>query len=228
MTLKIIKKSAEELQVFVDWAKGVLQKDFVVESVPHGDQSNVLKLCSEDGNYFLKIAPALEKEKVRLEWLSGRVSVPRVIGFSHLEGQDVLLLSEIVGENLARLKKEWNATDVVRSLADAVKAFHAIDITGCPFGDGGSGKVLVHGDACLPNLIFKDRTFVGYIDLGGVAVDSPDVDLAAGVWTLQHNLGPGYGKEFLERYGIADVTDDTVEMLRQRYEGMIEAWGFSK
>jgi aminoglycoside phosphotransferase len=40
----------------------------------------------------------------------------------------------------------------------------------------------VHGDACLPNF---------------VRIDSPEIDLAAAVWSLDHNLGPGFGGAFL-------------------------------
>jgi len=58
-----------------------------------------------------------------------------------------------------------------------------------------------------------------------MTVADPEVDLSAAVWSLQHNLGSGFGKMFLERYGVRDATDEYVESLRMRYEDMQQTWG---
>ena len=85
-----------------------------------------------------------------------------------------------------------------------------------PFG--GCGSVLVHGDACLPNFLFSAEQLSGYIDVGNMALGEPEVDLAAAVWSLQHNLGHGYGLEFLSQYGVEQADEEEVERLRQLYE----------
>jgi len=49
--------------------------------------------------------------------------------------------------------------------------------------------VLVHGDFCLPNVLVMEGSLTGVIDVGRAAIASPEVDLAAGVWSLQYNFG---------------------------------------
>lgn len=106
-------------------------------------------------------------ERDRLEWLEGKLSVPRVLGYSEADGREALLLSAIEGKNLAELKKEWSAEKMVDVLALALKRFHSVDAKDFPFGFTGAGKVLVHGDACLPNFLFTEDERFGYVDVGG-------------------------------------------------------------
>lgn len=212
-------------QPFTQWAQAQLGGDAVVTKEPHGDQSTVYNLVGSSGSYFLKIAPDLKKERDRLAWLDGKLPVPKVIGFTHIKDNDALLLSAVEGVNLAKLKKEWPVNKVISKLAEALRKFHATSTIGCPFGHSGPGKVLVHGDACLPNFIFKGDTFSGYIDLGDMSVDLPEVDFAAAIWSLQYNLGPGYGLEFLKEYGVKNATEEMAERLRLRYEDTQKEWG---
>lgn len=212
-------------KVFTHWAEKELGSNIVVTKEPHGDQSTVYRLATPRGNYFLKIASELENERERLEWLAGKLPVPRVIGFIKIEDQDALLLSAIEGLNLAKLKKEWPSDRVIHKLAEALLQFHAVGINDCPFGEPGLGKILVHGDACLPNFIFKGGIFSGFIDLGDMRIDDVEVDLSAAIWSLQHNLGPGYGLKFLREYGVKNPTDELAEKLRLRYEDVQKNWG---
>ncbi len=216
-------KSTEE--AFINWAKTQLSGDITVTREPHGDQSTVYFLKSSGKNYFLKIAPSLEKESERLKWLSGKLPVPEVIGFTHINDKDALLLSAVGGANLAKLCKEWGGEKVAKRLAEVLVQFHSVSAKDCPFGTAGVGKVLIHGDACLPNFIFNNDNFSGYIDLGDTRVDFPKVDLSAAVWSLQYNLGAGYGLIFLKEYGIKNATDELVERLRLKYEDAQKEWG---
>lgn len=212
-------------QKFINWAKEQLKVNTTVTKEDYGDQSKVFKLRAASGNYFLKIGAGLEKERERLEWLNGKLPVPRVIGFTKSEDKDALLLSAIEGKNLAALSKEWPAEKIVDKLVKALRQFHIVDAKNCPFGNYEAGKVLIHGDACLPNFIFQGDNFLGYIDLGGLMVASPEVDFSAAIWSLQYNLGAGYGRMFLEKYGVKNVTDELVEKLRLQYEDMQKEWG---
>src|SRR3990167_1354573 len=205
-------------QKFINWAKEKLNDVIDVLKDDYGDQSEVFKLHTRNGNYFLKVGLGLEKELKRLEWLQGKLPVPKIIGFSNTANKYALLLSAIEGKNLAALSKEWPAEKVVGELTETLHQFHAIDVKNCPFGTYEEGKVLIHGDACLPNFIFQDNNFSGYIDLGGVMVANPEIDFSATIWSLRYNLGPGYGAMFLKKYGVKNVTDEMVEKLRLRYE----------
>lgn len=210
---------------FVNWVEKRLGTPISVTKEIHGDQSDVFRIEFSDKKYFLKIGKELEKERERLEWLKGKLLVPNIIGFTHISGKDGLLLSEIEGENLATLSKKWSGDKIVDKLAEALRRFHATDATGFPFGVAGADKVLIHGDACLPNFMFKNDIFSGYIDLGDLSIDYREVDLAAAVWSLQYNLGSEYGLMFLQKYGIENPTQEMVKEFLLQYEKMQEAWG---
>lgn len=212
-------------QKYIDWARKQLQGDATVTKEEYGDQNKVFKLCASNGNYFLKVGSGLEKEKKRLNWLSKKLPVPKVVGFNNIDDKDTLLLSAIEGVNLAELSKKWPAEKVVDKLVEVLHQFHTIDAKSCPFGTFEPSNVLIHGDACLPNFMFKNDNFSGFIDLGDVAIDSPEVDFSAAIWSLQYNLGAGYGMMFLEKYGVKNVTDKLVEKLRLQYEDMQQKWG---
>ena len=136
-------------------------------------------------------------------------------------------LSAIEGENLKSIAHELGIEKVIDILVGALHRFHGTDIKECPFGTQQEDNVLVHGDACLPNFIIKDGELSGYIDLKDMRIDKKEVDLAAGVWSLQYNFGPGLGIIFLEKYGVENPTEEMVENLRLQYETVIEDWGLN-
>lgn len=210
---------------FVDWARIKLGDDIEVMKEKYGDQSTVYHIYASHANYFLKIAPNLSAEREKLDWLYGKLPVPKVVGFTQIKDKDALLLSAISGKNLAELKKEWPVEKIINALIKALLRFHTVDIKNCPFGSFGPDKILVHGDACLSNFIFQGDVFSGYVDLGDARIDVPEVDLSAAIWSLQYNLGPGYGLKFLEKYGVKDATEESVEKLRLQYEDMQKEWG---
>lgn len=212
---------------YISWAEKQLGGKAAIFKEPHGDQSTVYHLTVSSGDYFLKIASGLEKERERLLWLEEKLLVPKVIAFTRIGDKEVLLLSAVEGENLAKFAKEWTPDVVTNKLAEALQKFHAVGTQDCPFGGPKPDAVLVHGDACLPNFIFKDGALSGYIDVGGLRIGEKEIDLSAAVWSLQYNLGPGHGLKFLEKYGIKDATEGLVEKLRLRYEAMQEGWGLS-
>ncbi len=220
-----MKKIKDLDENFIGWIKTQLGKNLVIRKEKYGDQSEVYCINTPRGSYFLKIAENLETECKKLKWLNGRLPIPEVIKFEHIGDKDVLLLSAVEGKNLAELKKEWPAEKVVSILAKVLFQFHTISTKDCPFGSQGKGKVLVHGDACLPNFIFKDDVFSGYIDLGDMRIDTPHIDLSAAVWSLQYNLGSGFGLNFLEKYGVKNATEELVEKLRLQYEETQKEWG---
>ena len=82
-------------------------------------------------------------------------------------------------------------------------------------------EVLLHGDFCLPNVIFNDWALSGYIDLGGAGVGDRHVDLFWGAWTLNFNLGTeDYRDTFLDAYGKELVNEEKLLLI-----SAIEAFG---
>lgn len=71
---------------------------------------------------------------------------------------------------------------------------------------------LVHGDACLPNLILENGKFKSFIDVNLAGAGDRHIDLYWSLWSLQYNLGTDkYTDRFLEAYGREKVDE---EMLR--------------
>lgn len=64
------------------------------------------------------------------------------------------------------------------------------------------GRVLLHGDYCLPNIVFDRWKLSGFIDVGNGGVGDRHIDLFWGIWTLWYNLKTDrYGDRFLDAYG---------------------------
>jgi aminoglycoside phosphotransferase len=99
-----------------------------------------------------------------------------------------------------------------------VRSKEANEVFQLGFDGNEGGKTLVHGDACLPNFLYRGDHLSGYIDIGDLTVGEMEVDLAAAVWSLQYNLGPGHGLAFLREYGLKDADEERVEALRLKYE----------
>lgn len=203
----------------IKWAINRLNVDVIPVRARSGAHSTVYELRAADESWFLKIGSSLKPEQERLVWLQDKLTVPKIIDFISDGEQYLLLTTGIKGTDLAHLSTKLPPDEIVSKFASALKSFHATDTSGCPFEAYKEGDVLVHGDACLPNFMFKDDgEFSGYIDLGDMGIGSVDVDLSAAVWSLQFNLGPGYGLNFLEAYGYENANEDEVERLRVMYE----------
>lgn len=183
------------------------------------EYNKVYRVMTDKGHYFLKHGPKLEGERDRLVWLQGKLAVPKAIAWRKcVDNQEELITVAIDGDDLSRIANTIPKENVVRWLADILRTIHSIDISDCPFGHMQVGYIFTHGDACLPNFIFKDNQYRGAIDLGSAGVADRDVDLAATVWSLALNCGQGYGLEFLHAYGLTSATADDELRLIKKYE----------
>ena len=177
----------------------------------------VWRLEGAAGVVYVKRAADLKAERDRTLWLAGRLPVPEVLGLFHAFGDDWLLTRAVEGVPLHDRSVGWEPSRVARRLGEILRDIHAVDATGCPFGEAKKGNVLTHGDYCLPNVLVKDGRLSALIDMGGSGLGDPQIDLAAGVWTLQYNYGSGYAREFLDGYGWPPMSDKAIERLRRRY-----------
>jgi len=204
---------------FLIWATSVAQEPLIAATpVPCNEINQVFQLMFDSKTLFLKIGPNLQREYDKLQWLHHHQPAPVPYGFIRYEQNDALLTSAIPGKGLSRLTESLPPATIITRLAVALKVLHATPIADWPFDRSENGTVLVHGDACLPNIMYCDGRLSGYIDVGDMQVDAPEVDLAAAIWSLQYNLGPGYGLAFLHEYGVSDANEEDVERLRLMYE----------
>jgi aminoglycoside phosphotransferase len=177
----------------------------------------VWRLRGESGGVYVKRAAALTSERDRLAWLAGRLPVPELIGFIHASGDDWLLTRELPGVPMYDASLGWEPARVARRFGETLREIHSIDAAGCPFGDSAAGNVLIHGDYCLPNVLVDQGRLSGLVDVGRAGLGDSRDDLAAGLWTLHYNFGPGYARAFLDAYGAPTITDKEIERLRRRY-----------
>lgn len=78
---------------------------------------------------------------------------------------------------------------------------------------------LLHGDACLPNLLIDGWRFSGFVDVADGGAGDRHYDLAWGLWTLCYNLKTAaYGARFLDAYGR-----DRIDPARLRLCGLLAA-----
>jgi aminoglycoside phosphotransferase len=177
----------------------------------------VWRLSGASGAVFVKRAAHLAGERDRLNWLAGQWPVPSVVGFFHALGDDWLLTREVPGVPLYHRTAAGEPSQKSRLLGEILRQLHSTATATLPFGKPRPGHVLVHGDFCLPNVLVADGKLSAVIDVGRVGLASPEVDLAAGVWSLQYTFGVGVGRDFLCAYGWPPMTDQAIERLRRKY-----------
>ena len=73
----------------------------------------------------------------------------------------------------------------------------------------------------MPNIIFDDWHFSGFIDLGNSGVSDRHIDLFWGAWSLGFNLGTDkWRSRFLDAYGRDKIDEELLEAI-----GAFEAFG---
>ena len=177
------------------------------------------------GDTFVKWNPPqtgvdLDRERRRLEWLSGRHPAPRVIGYGADATAQWLVTAALPGASAVGDTWRARSSEAITAIAAGLRAIHAVSIDDFPAEwtsevwvgrtPGSLGPrppiedpVLVHGDACAPNtLIAEDGRWTGNVDFGDLAVGDRWADLAVASMSLDWNFGEGHQRELFEAYGI--------------------------
>lgn len=93
--------------------------------------------------------------------------------------------------------KDMSADEAWKILCDGRELLHS--------------DTLIHGDYCLPNVMYKDWKFSGFIDLGNGGVGDRHVDVFWGAWTLGFNLHTdAYRERFFDAYGRDAIDMDAL------------------
>ncbi|MBV9712528.1 MAG: aminoglycoside 3'-phosphotransferase [Ktedonobacteraceae bacterium] len=89
---------------------------------------------------YLKIAPQgltpgndLHTEKMRLEWLKGRLPVPQIYYYGKNASFEYLYLSEIQGTMACDRRFQEDMPSLIALLAEALHMVHAVEAQSCPF-----------------------------------------------------------------------------------------------
>lgn len=199
------------------WLAEILGMPLKANRHIHSHQDEVYRIETLSEGYYLKVSKTLTSERDNLKKIEAILNVPKVIDFYSARKTDCLLISELPGRNLVELVGKWSKLDIVHKFAEALRLLHSVDIAELLPGHAHQSGVLLHGDMSLPNVIITNQGRIGYIDFGQMSFGSPDVDLADALWSLQRNIGPGYGELFLKEYGHTPMTPRLKAALEFRY-----------
>ncbi|WP_342539396.1 phosphotransferase [Heyndrickxia sp. FSL K6-6286] len=102
-------------------------------------ESNTFRVKGDNYHQFLKIQSINAKEKLlnekeRLEWLQGKLPVPKVLYYEQDDINEYLLISEIAGKDASvEIDKTTSVPDLMKQLALGLKMIHSIKIDQCSF-----------------------------------------------------------------------------------------------
>lgn len=145
------------------------------------------------------------------------------------EDRDYLVTGEVTGQDMTHYLGEPEL--VCRALAESLRKLHEQPTEGLPVSlsmqaympeshCGLKRDTLIHGDACLPNLIMENGVFRSFIDVGQAGAGDRHIDLYWAIWSLQYNLGTDAYKDlFLDYYG-RELVDDRLLQVVAEVEGM--------
>lgn len=75
-------------------------------------------------------------------------------------------------------------------------------------------NTLLHGDYCLPNVMYNGWDFSAFIDVGNGGIGDRHVDLFWGAWTLSFNLHTdAYRDRFFNAYGRDRVDEEKLRII---------------
>ena len=73
---------------------------------------------------------------------------------------------------------------------------------------------LIHGDACLPNIVCHNGNFSSFIDFSMAGAGDKHIDLYWAIWSLQYNLKTNaYTDYFLDQYGRENFDFDMLKVV---------------
>ena len=134
-----------------------------------------------ENTYILKVSSnikQLKHEKEMNDFLIDNLPVCKSVHFEIYNDKAYYLKTYIDGEPLCIDKYLKDPIKLAKLLAKAMKMVHFEK----------DGKVLIHGDFCLPNILVKDDKIVGIIDTCHTEFNDPWIDYAWCIWSYEYNL----------------------------------------
>jgi aminoglycoside phosphotransferase len=181
-----------------------------------------------DLDAYLKIAPSdglsnLSREKEVLEWLEGKLRVPKVLEFEERDGKQLILLSDHLA---AHRDDPATIYDLLERSARALRQVHDLPIDNCPFAQDIDTKLAVALDNIREGFVDEsdfDEKNLGrtaeeiYAELVEKKPPAEDLVFTHGDFCLPNYLvldGELSGFIDFERGGVADRYQDIALFLR--------------
>lgn len=202
-----------EIQVNLADFPSELHDLFRNATVYDSSSSDTMQVLYSDLGYYIKIAPKgmLEKEAEMTRLFAEMGMGVEVVSYLSLE-KDYMVTRSAKGDDALHYLEHPEKLCVV--LAEAMKYLHSRPVTGVSvslcmdtYEKAGYGEMLqrdtfIHGDFCLPNIIFDDWKFSSFIDVGLAGVGDKHIDIYWVLWSLNYNLKTDrYTDYFLQLYG---------------------------
>ena len=189
------------------------------------------------GGMHLKIGPAgtLQRAARMQEYFHGKGLSSALRGYVQEDGRDYLLMDTVAGVPAYDRSLRGDMPRLARRLGEIIRALHETDLSGCPYADGNELQigayekecghaferdisilrkdVLLHGDACLPNIFMDNERFYGFVDLGDAGLGDRHFDLYWTLWSMNYNFKTNeYRETFLDAYGRDAIEADRFEL----------------
>lgn len=171
-----------------------------------------------ESDHYIKIA---ERDTLQREadmtalFAKYKLCVPLVLYLTQ-DDKDYMVTKAAVGEDLTTLVEEPKR--VCQILAEGMQKLHSVDIADMPLSlsmeayqayPEMQADTCIHGDFCLPNVIWQKGKFDCFIDMGQAGRGDRHIDLYWALWSLQFNLKTDrYSDYFLDAYGRERVDKD--------------------
>lgn len=126
--------------------------------------SKVYKIEKEDNTYYLKVATKglLTREYNALNWLQGKLEVPKIVLYDDTTEKEYLITEAIPGEMVCSDNMINNSDKALDIIVESFNNIYKVDIKNCPFNVGLDYKLNIIENNVKNNLInyndLKDNT----------------------------------------------------------------------
>lgn len=108
-------------------------KDQPYETDSIGESGSTVLLFEDMVLKIEKSSPQADNEHGVMEWLDGKLPVPKVIAFAKENGYNYLLMSRLEGEMSCLERNLQSIEETVIAIADGLKMLWSVDIGNCPY-----------------------------------------------------------------------------------------------
>ena len=161
-----------------------------------------------EDKYVLKVSLSKEnllREKTCVDWLEDKIPGSKSIAFIEKDSKAYYLRTKVQGINLADKTFLDQPNHLIQALKGVISTLRSLDALDCPFySKDNSGKLFVHGDLCLPNILVNPQgEFLGFIDLDNAGLGDAWYDYAWLLWSFEYNLKTNqFNQLLLKELGI--------------------------